>query len=143
MQASVRSQWAFTINTYGCIYDRHKKCDQGRPACQRCIRGEFECLGYGHIRQQNISELGSITSQYGVIGDSFQALTHVNGKNTDLRHNNQVSCILFRSVHIECNSSARSYQSTPTYDLRTTRYMNSPNSPITALLGILPRPMIY
>lgn len=30
---------------------RHKKCDRGRPACERCTAGGFECLGYGHNDQ--------------------------------------------------------------------------------------------
>ncbi|KAF8606239.1 hypothetical protein BDV93DRAFT_363891 [Ceratobasidium sp. AG-I] len=30
---------------------RHKKCDRGRPVCERCRRGGFECLGYGHNDQ--------------------------------------------------------------------------------------------
>ncbi|KAH7322351.1 hypothetical protein B0J17DRAFT_246766 [Rhizoctonia solani] len=25
---------------------RRKKCDRTRPTCQRCIKGQFECLGY-------------------------------------------------------------------------------------------------
>ncbi|CEL57365.1 C6 finger domain protein, putative [Rhizoctonia solani AG-1 IB] len=25
---------------------RHKKCDQGRPACDRCSQGGYKCLGY-------------------------------------------------------------------------------------------------
>lgn len=27
---------------------RRKKCDRGRPVCERCITSGFECLGYGH-----------------------------------------------------------------------------------------------
>lgn len=27
--------------------DRHVKCDEGRPLCARCLRGGFECQGYG------------------------------------------------------------------------------------------------
>ncbi|CAE6421724.1 unnamed protein product [Rhizoctonia solani] len=29
---------------------RHKKCDQRRPTCERCETGGFECLGYSHIQ---------------------------------------------------------------------------------------------
>ncbi|CAE6426506.1 unnamed protein product [Rhizoctonia solani] len=29
---------------------RHKKCDMRQPNCLRCEEGEFECLGYSHIR---------------------------------------------------------------------------------------------
>ncbi|CAE6516376.1 unnamed protein product [Rhizoctonia solani] len=27
---------------------RHKKCDRGKPACNRCLKGGYECLGYDH-----------------------------------------------------------------------------------------------
>ncbi|KAJ1311816.1 hypothetical protein OPQ81_010278 [Rhizoctonia solani] len=27
---------------------RHKKCDRQRPVCDRCSKGGYECLGYGH-----------------------------------------------------------------------------------------------
>ncbi|CAE6435720.1 unnamed protein product [Rhizoctonia solani] len=30
---------------------RHKRCDGGQPQCERCIKGGYECLGYGHIRR--------------------------------------------------------------------------------------------
>lgn len=30
---------------------RRKKCDEGRPRCERCVRGGFECLGYEHNRR--------------------------------------------------------------------------------------------
>ncbi|CAE6447366.1 unnamed protein product [Rhizoctonia solani] len=29
---------------------RHKKCDQRQPTCERCEAGDFECLGYSHIQ---------------------------------------------------------------------------------------------
>ncbi|EUC60500.1 fungal Zn(2)-cys(6) binuclear cluster domain protein [Rhizoctonia solani AG-3 Rhs1AP] len=29
---------------------RHKRCDQRQPECDRCLKGGYECLGYGHIR---------------------------------------------------------------------------------------------
>ncbi|KAJ1305339.1 hypothetical protein OPQ81_000355 [Rhizoctonia solani] len=29
---------------------RHKRCDKRQPECERCIKGGYECLGYGHIR---------------------------------------------------------------------------------------------
>ncbi|CUA75998.1 Sterol regulatory element-binding protein ECM22 [Rhizoctonia solani] len=34
----------------GCLTckNRRKKCDEGRPRCERCVRGGFECLGYEH-----------------------------------------------------------------------------------------------
>lgn len=33
------------------IKTRRKKCDEGRPRCERCVRGGFECLGYEHNRR--------------------------------------------------------------------------------------------
>ncbi|EUC53638.1 fungal Zn(2)-cys(6) binuclear cluster domain protein, putative [Rhizoctonia solani AG-3 Rhs1AP] len=27
---------------------RHKKCDRTKPVCDRCSKGGYECLGYGH-----------------------------------------------------------------------------------------------
>lgn len=37
----------------GCLTckNRRKKCDEGRPRCERCVRGGFECLGYEHNRR--------------------------------------------------------------------------------------------
>ncbi|QRV96325.1 Fungal specific transcription factor domain [Ceratobasidium sp. AG-Ba] len=31
---------------------RRKKCDKTRPVCQRCIKGNFECLGYDNVGEQ-------------------------------------------------------------------------------------------
>ncbi|CAE7229863.1 unnamed protein product [Rhizoctonia solani] len=63
---------------------RHKKCDQGRPTCQRCIEGCFECLGYSHIRQRKLNgpEVGA--SNYGSLEGVFQASTHTNLDNSNL-----------------------------------------------------------
>ncbi|CAE6475428.1 unnamed protein product [Rhizoctonia solani] len=33
----------------------HKKCDQRQPICHRCEAGNFECLGYDHIRRNTTS----------------------------------------------------------------------------------------
>ncbi|CAE7186270.1 unnamed protein product [Rhizoctonia solani] len=30
--------------------NRHKSCDKRQPECDRCLKGGYECLGYGHIR---------------------------------------------------------------------------------------------
>ncbi|CAE6469300.1 hypothetical protein ACGC1H_000048 [Rhizoctonia solani] len=30
---------------------RKKKCDQKRPQCDRCLLGDFDCLGYAHLVQ--------------------------------------------------------------------------------------------
>ncbi|KAB5591705.1 hypothetical protein CTheo_4869 [Ceratobasidium theobromae] len=27
---------------------RHRKCDQGKPACGQCLKGGYDCLGYEH-----------------------------------------------------------------------------------------------
>ncbi|KEP47570.1 fungal-specific transcription factor domain protein [Rhizoctonia solani 123E] len=34
----------------GCLTckNRRKKCDEGRPVCERCKKGGFDCLGYEH-----------------------------------------------------------------------------------------------
>ncbi|CAE6522896.1 unnamed protein product [Rhizoctonia solani] len=29
---------------------RHKKCDRAKPVCNRCSKGGYECLGYGHTK---------------------------------------------------------------------------------------------
>ncbi|CAE6406658.1 unnamed protein product [Rhizoctonia solani] len=36
-------------STRGCLTckRRKKKCDEQRPYCQRCVQGDFHCLGYG------------------------------------------------------------------------------------------------
>lgn len=35
----------------GCLTckQRRKKCDETRPTCQRCVTGNFRCLGYSHL----------------------------------------------------------------------------------------------
>lgn len=35
----------------GCLTckQRKKKCDETRPACERCTNGNFQCLGYAHL----------------------------------------------------------------------------------------------
>ncbi|KAG8705476.1 Maltose acetyltransferase, partial [Ceratobasidium sp. 394] len=42
------SNFALTRSTQGCLTckQRRKKCDETKPRCQRCVKGEFECLGY-------------------------------------------------------------------------------------------------
>ncbi|CEL53617.1 hypothetical protein RSOLAG1IB_06472 [Rhizoctonia solani AG-1 IB] len=35
---------------------RHKKCDQRQPTCERCEKGDFECLGYGHTTPNVLSD---------------------------------------------------------------------------------------
>lgn len=30
---------------------RHKKCDRRKPICERCSKGGYECLGYGHNKR--------------------------------------------------------------------------------------------
>ncbi|CAE6475447.1 unnamed protein product [Rhizoctonia solani] len=30
---------------------RHKRCDKRQPECERCVKGGYDCLGYGHIRR--------------------------------------------------------------------------------------------
>ncbi|CAE6447223.1 unnamed protein product [Rhizoctonia solani] len=32
---------------------RRKKCDLGRPSCERCLKGGFECLGYNGKNHEN------------------------------------------------------------------------------------------
>ncbi|KAJ1305774.1 hypothetical protein OPQ81_010504 [Rhizoctonia solani] len=44
---------------------RRKKCDQGRPACQKCTEGGYVCLGYDHIHQRRATKLESGESYYG------------------------------------------------------------------------------
>lgn len=48
----------------GCLTckNRRKKCDEGRPRCERCVRGGFECLGYEHHRRA-VPGLGSDQAQ--------------------------------------------------------------------------------
>lgn len=43
---------------------RHKKCDEARPFCERCIKGGFQCDGYG-IRLTWGQENGD--AQHGII----------------------------------------------------------------------------
>ncbi|CAE6423615.1 unnamed protein product [Rhizoctonia solani] len=52
----------------GCLTCRRrkKKCDEKRPQCERCLLGNFECLGYAHLEgissnSNYISSSGSIT----------------------------------------------------------------------------------
>ncbi|QRW24266.1 Fungal specific transcription factor domain [Rhizoctonia solani] len=52
----------------GCLTCRRrkKKCDEKRPQCERCLLGNFECLGYAHLEgissnSNHISSSGSIT----------------------------------------------------------------------------------
>lgn len=41
----------------GCLTckQRKKKCDETKPVCQRCINGDFRCLGYGQQGALNCS----------------------------------------------------------------------------------------
>ncbi|KAH7345356.1 hypothetical protein B0J17DRAFT_38037 [Rhizoctonia solani] len=34
---------------------RHKKCDRKRPVCDRCSKGGYECLGYGHNKSNGFT----------------------------------------------------------------------------------------
>lgn len=34
---------------------RRKKCDKGRPVCDRCHKEGHKCLGYGHIPSSDVS----------------------------------------------------------------------------------------
>ncbi|KAH7335980.1 hypothetical protein B0J17DRAFT_668598 [Rhizoctonia solani] len=43
---------------------RRKKCDQGRPACHRCIEGGYDCLGYDHIGQRKVIGLEPSTNRF-------------------------------------------------------------------------------
>ncbi|CEL54148.1 hypothetical protein RSOLAG1IB_06859 [Rhizoctonia solani AG-1 IB] len=54
---------------------RRKKCDQGRPTCQRCAEGDYNCLGYGHIQQRRAAKLGSGNNHCGSIEDVIQLPT--------------------------------------------------------------------
>ncbi|KAH7322304.1 hypothetical protein B0J17DRAFT_245788 [Rhizoctonia solani] len=40
-------------STKGCLTckQRRKKCDEKRPQCDRCLRGDFHCLGYSHLAE--------------------------------------------------------------------------------------------
>ncbi|EXJ83615.1 hypothetical protein A1O1_07238 [Capronia coronata CBS 617.96] len=48
-RASNRQPIKHTKTFSGCwtCRDRHVKCDEGRPECARCLKGGFECQGYG------------------------------------------------------------------------------------------------
>ncbi|CAE6479014.1 unnamed protein product [Rhizoctonia solani] len=41
----------------GCLTckQRKKKCDENKPACERCVLGGFDCLGYAHLGAANTS----------------------------------------------------------------------------------------
>jgi hypothetical protein len=52
-ESTPKSAW----NSHGTT--RRKKCDEGRPRCERCVRGGFECLGYEHHRRAQLSTPGS------------------------------------------------------------------------------------
>ncbi|KAH7338122.1 hypothetical protein B0J17DRAFT_411410 [Rhizoctonia solani] len=40
---------------------RHKKCDQRQPTCERCETRDLECLGYSHIqRAQSVAHVRSM-----------------------------------------------------------------------------------
>ncbi|KAF8604508.1 hypothetical protein BDV93DRAFT_90085 [Ceratobasidium sp. AG-I] len=59
----------------GCLTckNRRKKCDEGRPRCERCVRGGFECLGYEHNRRTtNVPTPASSTASPGS-GDPMQS----------------------------------------------------------------------
>ncbi|CAE6434798.1 unnamed protein product [Rhizoctonia solani] len=43
----------------------HKKCDRKRPVCDRCSRGGYECLGYGHNKSNGFTYEESLLSGAG------------------------------------------------------------------------------
>ncbi|KAF8606244.1 hypothetical protein BDV93DRAFT_604744, partial [Ceratobasidium sp. AG-I] len=51
-----------------CKY-RRKKCDRGQPVCERCTRGEFECLGYEHMSTSDSGPIPGESSQQGEVID--------------------------------------------------------------------------
>lgn len=48
-RAKTRQPIKHTKTFSGCwtCRDRHVKCDEGRPDCSRCLKGGFDCQGYG------------------------------------------------------------------------------------------------
>ncbi|KAF8712174.1 hypothetical protein RHS03_01292, partial [Rhizoctonia solani] len=57
---------------------RRKKCDQGRPTCQKCVEGGYDCLGYDHIQQRKAAKSNSATSHHGYMEGHSRPLASVN-----------------------------------------------------------------
>ncbi|CAE6485936.1 unnamed protein product [Rhizoctonia solani] len=82
---------------------RRKKCDQGRPTCQKCTQGGLECLGYNHIRQRKNVGPDVGASQYESMDGVFWVAIHA-GSHSDPRTSDHVGRIPFTfgtSVNID------------------------------------------
>lgn len=62
-----------TRSTRGCLTckQRRKKCDEKKPQCNRCLRGDFDCLGYEHLAEGYTS---ASTSNYKRLGNEVPPL---------------------------------------------------------------------
>ncbi|KAH7335987.1 hypothetical protein B0J17DRAFT_60711 [Rhizoctonia solani] len=92
---------------------RRKKCDQGRPACQRCMKGGFECLGYDHIEQRITARLESISSLSVSTQDIIHAPIDADSDEPGLGGNSQLA-ISIASQHLAL--SPHKYSESDFYD---------------------------
>ncbi|CAE6463414.1 unnamed protein product [Rhizoctonia solani] len=76
---------------------RRKRCDQGRPACNRCLDGGYDCLGYDHIQRRKAAEPYAGTSQYGSVEDVIPAPVHIDQDNSGFGSDRQQSLASFTS----------------------------------------------
>ncbi|KAF8679809.1 hypothetical protein RHS04_04756 [Rhizoctonia solani] len=61
----------------------HKKCDLQRPACDRCLKGGYECLGYKHVKSKGYGYDQRLASDHtspansssGLLGSSAPSLS--------------------------------------------------------------------
>ncbi|ELU41621.1 fungal zn(2)-Cys(6) binuclear cluster domain-containing protein [Rhizoctonia solani AG-1 IA] len=52
----------------------HKKCDLQRPACDQCLKGGYECLGYKHVKSKGYGYDQRLPSDHTSPADSSSGL---------------------------------------------------------------------